>query len=147
MVLEMQSKVEGERLREEIEARLWGYEPLRALGNLLEVDLRGDGTVKLAGPVPTRVIKDGVLRTVRETPGVAHVEDGIIPDPDLEVAVARALASDERTAAILPGQISIRSHNGAITLIGQIPEDVNRAAILDVVRSVEGVRFILDKLT
>jgi hypothetical protein len=75
------------------------------------------------------------------------VVDLVVPDPDLEIAVTKALAADEQTKSLPPGKLAIRSHDGTITIIGRVPLEVDRDAILNVVRDVPNVRGVVDKIS
>jgi hypothetical protein len=124
-----------------------GIEPLRNLGHSLEVIFQPDGGIEISGPIQSRLLKDAVLRSLHEIPGVTQVIDGIIADPDLELAVAQILAKDEQGKDILPGQIVVRSHLGTITLLGKGPANVSRDDLIESIRSIRGVRVVDDKLT
>jgi|Deesub1362A_J573_1020465.scaffolds.fasta_scaffold00822_16 osmotically-inducible protein OsmY len=137
---------ELEILRQRIEEALWELEPVRTLGNLLELQVLPDGTVEIRGPVRSRVIRDAVVARLRDVEGVRQVVDGIIPDPDLEIAVARALMENERTKGLRPGMVSVRAHHGVITLLGRLPPEISRQGLVEVVRAVPGVRGVVDKL-
>ncbi len=133
-------------LRERVEEALWDLEPVRTLGNLLKLEVRPGGVVEVRGPVRSRVIRDEILARLRQVEGVQQVVDGILPDPDLEIAVARALMEDERARGLPPGRVSVRAHNGVITLLGKLPQGVDRQRLVEAVRAVRGVRGVVDKL-
>jgi len=133
-------------LQARVEATLWDHEPLRTLGGRWSAHTLADGTIELAGVVRTRLIKDSMLVKVRALPGAAHVVDRLLADPDLEIAVAHALAMDPRTRGMRPGVATVRSYHGRITLLGRLPAGAPRQAVLDVARAVPGVVEILDQL-
>ncbi len=136
-----------EDLRGAVEEALWAYEPVRTARHPIETRVRPDGVVEVRGHVRSRLIKDGLLRTLRSVPGVREVEDHLVADPDLELAVAQALASDPRTRQIPPGAITIHSIFGIVTLFGHLPEGVDRQQVVEVVRGIEGVRHVVDRLS
>jgi osmotically-inducible protein OsmY len=131
-----------ERLKMEIEGRIANLEPLRTLGNHLKISVDSDGAIEVSGPVRSHLIKEMVLQSIRETPGVHTIEDDVIADPDLELDVAQALTSDDRTREIPLGHIFIHSRSGVVSLAGKLPDDIQLSDVLDVVSSVDGVRDI-----
>jgi hypothetical protein len=92
------------------------------------------------------VIKRMILEAVRNIEGVNGIVDHIQTDPDLEIAVARALATDPKTRGISPGAINIRSHLGAVSLTGFLPVGFDRGEVRRVVHEVPGVRVAEDRL-
>jgi len=133
-------------LQAQVEATLWDYEPLRTLGGRWSAHALADGSIELSGVVRTRLIKDSMLAIVRDLPGAVHIVDRLIADPDLETAVARAIAMNPGTRGMQPGVVTVRSYHGRITLLGRLPAGAPRQAVLDVARAVPGVVEILDQL-
>ena len=145
----MNTKTDFRRLADlqaRVEAILWDYEPLRTLGGRWSAHALADGTIELTGVVPTGLIKDAMLARVRSLPGAVRVVDRLIADPDLEVAVARALAVDPRTRGLQPGAVTVRSHHGRITLLGRLPAGASRQIVVAMAGAVPGVVEILDQL-
>ncbi len=134
------------RLQMEIEGRITNLEPLRTLGNHLRISVDSDGAVEVSGPVRSHLIKEMVLQSIKETPGVHTIEDDVIADPDLELDVAQALTSDDRTREIPLGHIFIHSRSGVVSLVGKLPDDIQLSDVLDIVSSVDGVRDIKSML-
>jgi osmotically-inducible protein OsmY len=134
-------------LQSKVLDRIVEIEPLRTLGHSLEIQVHSGGEIEVSGPIRSRILKDTVLRSIREIPGVKHVIDGIVADPDLELSVSQTLATDERTKGILPGEISLRSHLGTVTLLGKLPPIVSRDDLAETVISIKGVRAIDDKMS
>ena len=126
--------------------KLQANEHLRTTGNLLNYEVEPGGVVKLDGPVSTRLIADEVIALVQNIPGVRKVDDAILPDPDLELNVAKAIAEDARTQSIKPGQVFLRSHNGALVLYGRLSEASVKDDLMMVAGSVKGVRTVIDKI-
>ena len=132
-------------LQLEVEEALWRYDPVRdALGVLL-IEARPDGQVEIAGPVRTGSIKDGILATVRRLPGVVRVIDRMLPDHELELAIAKAIDTDPSLKALPPGSVSIYSHLGRVSLVGKTPTEVLRRRVAEVARGVPGVRQLVDR--
>lgn len=126
--------------------QLQSNEHLRVTGNVLNYEVEPGGVVKLAGPVPSRLIADEVVALVQNIPGVRRVDAAILPDPDLELHVAKAIAEDVRTQSIQPGQVFLRSHHGTLVLYGRLPESGAKDDLIRVAGSVEGVRTVIDKI-
>jgi len=127
-----------------VEDALWRYDPLRPALSELRVEVRPDGQVELAGPVRTGLIKDGILASVRRVPGVTGIIDRILPDHELEIAVARSMASDEMLTKLPPGTLSVHSHLGRVSLVGKVPDPALRKRVLEIVRSQAGVQGVVD---
>lgn len=136
---------ERQDLLNEIEEALWSYDPVRNRDLPLDVDLLDEGRVRLAGYAPTRTIKEGVLEVVSSVPGVREVVDGVYADPDLELAVAQALASDSRTSHIPPGSVQLFAQLGNVVVVGRLAADSDRQAVTEVAHEVEGVRQVVDR--
>lgn len=130
------------RLQMEVGGRISELEPLRTLGNHLKVSVQPDGIVEVSGSIRSRLIKEMVLQSIKEVPGVHRVEDAIIADPDLELDIAQALALDDRTSDIPLGHIFIHCHSGVVSLVGELPDRVQLSDLLDVVSNVDGVRDV-----
>jgi osmotically-inducible protein OsmY len=76
---------------------------------------------------------------------VQRVEDRIVADPDLEIAVARALADDPKTAGVPAGSVLVFAQLGNVVLVGDLPESL-LAEVLRVAGQVPGVRRVVDRL-
>ncbi|NIM93594.1 MAG: BON domain-containing protein [Anaerolineales bacterium] len=146
MMQSSQPTAKEEDLQIIVQDRLRQFEPLRTLGGQLSVDILPEGKVEVAGIVQTKLIREEALALVNQTPGVTDVLSNVLTDPEIEVSVAEVLATDDRTKSIKPGMISVRSHLGSVTLLGQIPAETDRETVVRVVGSVSGVRTIVDEL-
>ncbi|MGH2620438.1 MAG: BON domain-containing protein [Anaerolineales bacterium] len=133
-------------LQLEVEEALWQYAPVRDALGVLRIEARPDGKVEIAGPVRSGSIKDGILATVRRLPGVAGVIDRLLPDPELELAIARAIDTDPSLKALPPGSVSVYSHLGQVSLVGKTPTEPVRRRAVEVARGVPGVRRLVDRL-
>jgi osmotically-inducible protein OsmY len=120
---------------------LWRYDPVREELGFLDVQVAPGGKLTIRGNVRSSLIRDGVLETLERVHGVREIEDRIIPDFEVEVGVAQALATEDNTRSIQPGSIAVRSHLGAVKLSGKVDESM-LDAILQVVRGVAGVRSV-----
>jgi hypothetical protein len=130
----------------QVAERMEKIEPLRTLGNFLQTELDPNGVIQVTGPTQSLLIKQMVIQALSDIPGIQGIQDRIVADPDLELAVAWALAQDHRTCDLPPGRIFIRSHLGVITVFGNLPAGFLLQDIVDVVSNVSGVRDIEAKL-
>jgi osmotically-inducible protein OsmY len=103
------------------------------------------GVVTLNGVVMTGVMRRGVLYKASTTPGVQKVIDNLYEDPQIENAVAHALATDDSLKE-LPF-VTVRSYRGNVTLSGKVTREKERAAVIAIASGVEGVRDVIDELT
>ena len=136
-----------EKVRMQITERMEEIELLRNLGNFLQTKLNPNGVIEVSGPTQSLLIKTMVIERLKDIPGVQDVEDHIVADPDLELAVARALSQNERTKELPPGKIFIRSHLGVIKLFGKVPAEFRLEDVIEVVTSVAGVRDVEVKIS
>jgi len=134
-------------LQLEVEEALWQYAPVREALGALQIEARPDGQVEIAGPVRTGSIKDGILANVRRLPGVLGVIDRILPDHELELAIAKAIATDPNLKALPPGSVSVYSHLGQVSLVGKAPTEALRRRAVEVARAVPGIRRLVDRLS
>src|SRR4030067_2530151 len=97
-----------EDIQLQVEERMENIEPLRTLGNFLEIKVHANGVIEVSGPVQSRLIKSFVIQALKDIPGIHEVEDQIVADSDTELEIAQALAMDDRTRDIPPGGIFVR---------------------------------------
>jgi osmotically-inducible protein OsmY len=133
-------------LQLEVEEALWQYDPIREALGALQIEARPDGQVEIAGPVRSGSIKDGILATVRRLPGVVGVIDRMLPDPKLELVIAKAIDADPSLKALPPGSVSVYSHLGRVSLVGKLPNEALRRRVLEAAQGVTGVRRLVDRL-
>lgn len=132
-----------EDLQSAVERALWEYDLVRPALPELSVRAQADGSVEVTGHVRTSVIRDGVLETLRRVPGVMQVVDRLYSDQELEIAVASALSEIDKLS---PGMITVHGHLGDVTLLGRLPNESLRDAVLGVAKSVVGVDQVIDRL-
>jgi osmotically-inducible protein OsmY len=65
-------------------------------------------------------------------------------DQKLTHAVAKALAEDQRTSGLQ--SVHVKAVGAAIFVDGEVGTEEERQAVLEVVRGVEGVRLVRDRL-
>jgi osmotically-inducible protein OsmY len=120
------------------------YAPLRMWQHSIEVQASG-GTVVLAGNARSQAEKEIAEKFVRSVKGVTSVENRLIVDGDLEVAVAQALAADARTGSAFPG-ILVGVVFGTNFLKGTVAsQDVKKAAG-EIASQVAGVQRVSNEL-
>jgi osmotically-inducible protein OsmY len=100
-----------------------------------------DGFVTLAGLVPSVFAASEAERAARAVPGVVGVANHLLDDGSLTRRVAHALATDPRTRSIPPGY-RVTCFYGRVVLVGNLDEEVTRTAVVEVCKSVEGVRDV-----
>ncbi len=122
---------------------LWQNEAIRTSDiEAIDVTVR-DGVVILRGYICSRFNKAQAVREVRQVPGVRDVDNQLVVDPEVEVAVAQALAQDPRTG----GQpIAVYVKHGVVTLSGKLNSAAVRAAVEEVTASVPQTRAIVNDI-
>ena len=114
------------RLFFKVRNALWDYEPLRASGAQLTLDVEHQ-TVQVSGRVRSVAQKQLVNALVRRVEGVRAVDNRIVADPEIARDVALALARDGDLAEHV---IQVVSQLGEVTLLGTVPtENLARRAI------------------
>lgn len=132
-----------EDLQHAVDEALWEYDPVRGALWELRAVAQPDGVVEVSGHVRSRSIRDGVIAALRSVPSVTQIVDRLLPDPELETRVARALAQMER---LPPGTVAVHSHLGVVTLVGKLPDQSLRDPVLETAGAVSGVRSIDDRM-
>jgi sporulation protein YlmC with PRC-barrel domain len=130
-----------EELDGDVRRALWRNEDLRRSGRLLlSADVR-EGVVTLRGFVPDRRSQRLAAEVAGRTRGVRGLRDELVPDDELEIRVARAMADDERTRAYV---IQVHARQGIVRLTGALEGTVaspdTRTAAQEVAANVVGVR-------
>jgi osmotically-inducible protein OsmY len=103
------------------------------------------GVVTLEGTVLSNIMRRTVLYQAATTPGVQKVLDHLYEDPQLELAVARALAADAGLERSQPS-IRVSSYQGVITLSGTIGDETERSKAEELASQTDGVRRVNNKL-
>ncbi len=131
-------------LQAQVEEAIWRYEPLRVLHAPVKAEVR-NSEVTLTGVVPSRMIRYGLLETLRRIPGVRAVHDQTMTDPDIDQAVTLALAQAPETQP-WSANVYVLSRNGFVQLTGVVPNAAAAEAIVRVAQSVPGVRRVANLL-
>jgi osmotically-inducible protein OsmY len=118
-----------------------------------------DAVINLIGTVSTIAESHRARRIANDVTGVVGVVNGITIDPaldpfagsllprpndaTLERRIAASLADDDRVAA---GGIEIQVDDGHVTLAGQVPEVIQSEYAEQIVRSLFGVRSVVNEI-
>lgn len=125
---------------------LWSLPAVRSHELPLELNLDDELRLTVRGHAPTRTIRDEILSVARSIDGIEEVQDQIVADPDLEIAIAESLASHPQTRQLVPGAINVFARFGEVVLVGEV-RDVDPNRIVEVVSAVDGVRAVTNRLT
>ncbi len=120
------------------------YAPLRMWRHSFQVQA-SDGKVVLSGSVRSQPEKEMAETLARQVRGVASVENQLMVDSDLELAVAQALGTDARTLAGFPG-ILVGVVFGVVYLKGTVPSEELKKAAGEIASRVAGVQRISNEL-
>jgi osmotically-inducible protein OsmY len=124
--------------------KLMEYAPLRLAGNRLQVEAQS-GVVTLSGNVRSQAVKDTAEQLALKVRRVGKVENRLIADTNLEIAIAQALASDARMRAGFPG-ILVGVVYGNAFLKGTVPSPEIKKAAGEMAAKVPGVLRVSDEL-
>lgn len=102
-----------------------------------------DGVVVLRGNVRTPQGKLWALQAAQSVDGALSVQDQVIDDPHLEIAIGQAL---ERAGLFHGARIYVRSNLGDVTLYGFVPSLAYIEEVLRTVHRVPGVRSVTSRL-
>jgi uncharacterized protein YrrD len=102
-----------------------------------------DGVITLEGHATSRLRAAQMAAAVAAVPGVRGVENRLVCDDELTIAVARALDEDARTRGHL---IRVAAHRGAITLGGRAPVAETADVAERIAASVPGVLVVVNQL-
>jgi osmotically-inducible protein OsmY len=105
------------RLFFKVRNALWDYEPLRASGAQLAVDVEHQ-TVQVSGRVRSVAQKQLIDALLGRVEGVRGVDNRIVSDPEIARDVALALSRDGELAAHV---IQVVSQLGEVGLFGTVP--------------------------
>ncbi len=120
------------------------YTPLRIWEQGIQVDVQG-GAVILSGNVRSRAVKEMAEQIARKIKGVSAVQNQLLADTDVEIAVAQALSSDARTRAGFPG-ILVGVVFGVVYLKGTVSSADIKNAATEIAAKVAGVRRVSNEL-
>jgi osmotically-inducible protein OsmY len=133
------------RTRRRVAGAIGAARELDCFRRLRSIDVQAhDGVVRLVGHVGTPAQARLAEQIAWRVPGVAAVRNHLIDDESLEHQVAHALLQDP-----LARRACVRAMSwvGSLTLDGQVPSDEVRRRVVEVARSVPGVREVRDETT
>jgi osmotically-inducible protein OsmY len=129
-------------LQREVEAALFDLYPLH-------IDMRGikarvlDGVLYLDGNISSALRADLVERQVMSVPGLLEIKNNLVADDTLAGEVALALSRDPRTHGL---PIGVYPRLGIVRLSGAVRTAEQKRAANEIVRSIPGVREVIDDL-
>jgi osmotically-inducible protein OsmY len=121
----------------------------RLASSEVTVDVQ-QGEVTLHGRVPSLYQKRTAAQTAQDVVGVAGVTNRLVvrtaprDDADIENDVRQQLATD---AFLDPERLGVRSHNGIVTLTGNVNNTFEKLYATDVTARVKGIRNIVNNIT
>jgi osmotically-inducible protein OsmY len=128
----------------DIHQALRGYAPLCAAAPPIQVEV-GDGVVILRGVVRGGALRHAAGRLAAEVVGVESVRNELLADPDIEQAVAQALATHPY-ARLVTEPVLVKSYLGEVTLTGQVASQIQQMIAESVARTVPGVSDVVNEL-
>jgi osmotically-inducible protein OsmY/sporulation protein YlmC with PRC-barrel domain len=128
-------------LAEDVDQALWMDEVLRAIDyDAIDIHIH-DGVVTLRGFASTLMIKKRAERAAHAVPGVLEVDNRIMTDEEITIAVSQALGRDERTRHL---RILVSAKHGVVTLNGELDSAEERSVAEEVSASVPQVRGVVN---
>ena len=125
----------------EVDRALWNDDVLRE-SDYDEIDVVvSNGVVSLNGYVMTLTIKARVEQAARTVHDALDVENHLIADDQVVIAVAQALDQDAHTREQM---VYVNARNGIVSLSGEVSSAAVRAAVEECAASVPVVRGVLN---
>lgn len=124
----------------DVRQALWDDALIRRLDRQSIDAMVGAGAVMLRGHTTTPVSRARAERAVLGVRGVRRIMNQIVTDGELQIAVAQALAHDERTRGYRP---FVHVQRGVVFVSGEDSNPAARAAIEAVAGSVPHVRAVV----
>jgi osmotically-inducible protein OsmY len=121
------------------------YNPIRMWRDTVQVEAHA-GDVVLSGVVRSHTARETAERIARAVKGVSAVENKLVVDADVEVAIAQALGADPRTRGGFPG-ILVGVVFGYVYLKGAVAAAEIKNAAGEVALKVAGVRSVSNELS
>jgi len=120
------------------------YAPLRMWRHSYEVQA-SDGKATLTGNARGQAEKEVAGNLARAVKGITTVDNQLIADDDLELAVTGALAADERTSGAFPG-ILVGVVFGTVYLKGTAASEAVKKAAGEIASRIQSVRIVSNEL-
>ena len=134
--------------RRDMDIKSDAWEALYASGYVSPTDLHGieiavaEGRAMLTGNVRARDAAEDIGVLLQNVDGILSVEDGIVSDRELEMGLTALLAKEHWD---ISERLLVHSQLGRIEISGPAPEDASMPAIMQLVRSMPGVREVEHK--
>jgi osmotically-inducible protein OsmY len=125
-----------EAILADVRARLEDDDPIRALGLRHATITVERGHVTLSGHVPSRLMAHRMAELAQAARGVRGVEDRLVPDDGLEVAVAAAIGRSPLNRTSL---LRVRAEAGMVSVGGVFPSRAAKEEALRIAATVPGV--------
>ena len=139
-----QHTAEEEVLINSVRDALSKYDPVRIWGDDVLLGAQGS-TITLSGYVRSRSSKEMAGRLASQVSGVSAVDNKLVVDSDVEMAVAQALGADPRTQSSFPG-ILVGVVFGVNYLKGVVKTPEIKTAAGEIAAKVPGVRTVSNEL-
>jgi osmotically-inducible protein OsmY len=125
-----------EEILADVRARLEDDDPIRALGLRHAAIAVANGRVTLSGHVRSRLMARRMVDLARGVRGVVAVDDRLVADDELEVAVAAAIG---RSPLNRTSRLRIRAEFGRVSVGGVFPSRQAREEALRIAATIPGV--------
>jgi hyperosmotically inducible periplasmic protein len=126
-----------------VKNRLMSEQPLAR--SEINVATDSDGVVTLKGSVPSALAEARALEVARTTDGVRKVVDNLDVKDSGVTHKVRSRFNDEN--ALDKSELNVDTDNdGVVTLRGSVPSPTAKARAIEVARTTEGVRKVVDKI-
>ncbi len=103
------------------------------------------GTIVISGAVRSQADKEIAEKAAQSVKGVSAVQNQLVVDGDLELAIAQALSADPRTSAGFPG-ILVGVVFGVAYLKGTAPSEEIKKAAGEIAGKIAGVVHVSNEL-
>ncbi len=125
-------------------AALRNHPPIRMWKDAIHIRVQGD-SITLSGMVRNDTTRELAERLVKGVSGVQSVDNQLVSDDQVEVAVAEALGGDPRVSGSFPG-ILVGVIFGIAYLKGTAPTEQVKAAAGEIAATVPGVHSVSNEL-
>ncbi len=132
-------------LEQSVRNALDRYTPLRVWQHSIQIQAN-NGAVVLSGCARSQAEKEVAGNLARAVKGVTAVENRLIADGDLEIAIAQALAADARTRDAFPG-VLVGVVFGTVYLKGTAVSDDVKKAASEITSKIAGILRVSNELT
>ena len=131
-------------LEQSVRNALDRYTPLRVWQHSIQIQAN-HGAVVLSGSARSQAEKQVAGNLARAVKGVTAVENRLMADGDLEIAIAQALAADARTRDAFPG-VLIGVVFGTVYLKGTAASEEIKKAASEIASKIVGILQVSNEL-